>query len=108
MPDLENKNPETIENTEPSTEPLNSPLSFPKLAIKELEATYEMLVGFKKAVLSQKWEGPDVQNVAMGLMWINQMEIDHRNKLEVARREQKEAIKKAQEAIKQAGGKVNE
>jgi hypothetical protein len=77
------------------------------MGFKELRATYEMLVGFKTAILNTKWDGVDVEAVAMGLVMVKQMEGQYRVQVDVAEKREKEMAREVREAIKAAGGKIS-
>jgi|SRR5690242_18649563 len=114
MQDSENNKPDSTESTEPSpelspqpgsdTKPLNVP---PGMGLREINATYEMLVRFKEAVRDNTWPGDTVQAVAMGLQMIITLEGQYRGQVERMRAMEKEAVKRAKQAINDAGGQVN-
>lgn len=98
---------ETNDSLEPSNE-LSPPSGFsPKLGVREIQATWEMLVKFKQAIKNAHWSGEEVQAVAMGLQMVMQMEAQYLGQLEAAKREQKEALKNAKIKIQEIGGQVN-
>lgn len=77
------------------------------MGLREITATYEMLVGFKDAIKRNRWEGTDCQFVAMGLQMVITMESQYRGQMERMRILEKEAVKRARQAIKEAGGQVH-
>ncbi len=108
MQDSENNKPDANESPAPSTEPtLNNPF-IPKLGLKELRATWEMLVKFGKAIEeNDHWSGSEAEAVAMGLMMIRQMAAQYHVQVDVAERQQKEQGEKLKAQIKAQGGKIN-
>jgi hypothetical protein len=81
----------------------------PHLGLKELTATWEMLMGFRLAIRrNQNWHGEDVQAVAMGLEMITQMEHQYRAQVELARNREKEDMRKTREAINEIGGIISD
>jgi hypothetical protein len=106
MQDSENNKPEKIETSAPSIGP-SQPLINPRIGLREITATYEMLVNFKTAILSVDWPGEFVQAVAMGLEMVKTMETQSRGQVEMARQNEEEMKRRAKEAIKQQGGTIN-
>lgn len=109
--DSENKQPELNVSPEPSQEPspaFNAGLSNQKFGIREIEATYEMLVHAKAAInRNDHWSGEDLESMAMLKAMIAQMESQYRSQLEQARALEKETRKKIKEEITKAGGQIN-
>lgn len=110
MQDSENSNPQKNESPEPLQEPSPRPSPFmPKLGLRELNATWEMLVKFQRAIEgNQHWGGTEVEAVAMGLTMIRQMSAQYSVQLEVAIKESEAQKRKVKEGIKLAGGSINE
>ena len=104
--DLKNNKPELNESLAPSPAP-SANAFIPPMSVKDIQATYEMLVNFKAAIRNNKWDGSDTAAVAMGLMMIAQMEAQYSSQLERAKKQDKEMAQKAREAIQNAGGQVN-
>lgn len=108
-----NEKSEEIKNPAPSPEPSMPPDNrpqapfIPNMGLREVTATWEMLVNFKKAVLSVQWPGDTVQAVAMGLEMIRMMEGQYRVQVEMAREHAKNQEKKAREEIANAGGRID-
>lgn len=113
MQDSNDKNPGTDGNTktvEPSTAPSTPPTGnpfIPKMGVREITATWAMLVQFKKAILSVNWPGEYLQAVAMGLEMIKQMEAQYHVQKEMAEKAADAERKKIREQIKNSGGNVN-
>jgi len=115
----ENKNPDVPESPAPSPEPTQPPLNegmpqgapspfIPKMGVRELRATWEMLVKFGRAIEgNDHWSGKDVDAVAMGLMMIKQMSAQYHVQLDVAEREEKMRLQRVKDQIKANGGKIN-
>jgi hypothetical protein len=99
----------TNESPELSQEPTQtSNPAFPRLGVRELEATYEMLVHARAAIRANvHWRGEDLEPMAMLQTMLGMQEGQYRSQLEQARQRETVAMKQAKEAIKQAGGKVN-
>lgn len=77
------------------------------MSVQEAQATWDMLVRFKTAIQENDyWKGTEVQAVAMGLQWVVNMETQYRGYLEKLKRDEKEALKKAKDQIKTAGGEI--
>lgn len=76
--------------TEPSKPQLDNEPTVPQMDLRQIEATWNMLVEFKQAIRETQWSGNKVQAVAMGLQMIVQMEQQSRGQLEAARRMEKE------------------
>lgn len=116
MKDSENdslmKSKNLTESGEPSTEPSPAPKNennpfIPQMGLSEAKATWEMLVGFKKAILENThWTGFDVQAVAMGLSWVQRMEAQYRVNYERMQENEKLRAAQVRDAIKSAGGKI--
>ncbi len=80
----------------------------PNLGVRELTATWEMLVSFKKAIKDNAhWRGEDVQAVAMGLQMIMTMEGQYRAQLEMAKQREKENVQAIKDNIVQGGRTVH-
>lgn len=80
----------------------------PQLGVRELNATWEMLVEFKNAIRNNDhWRGDQVQAVAMGLQMIMTLEGQYRSQLEVAKQRQKENAKSIKDQIEKGGGVVS-
>lgn len=114
MPDLENSKPETNELPEQSPEPSpasepeqQAPIAPPGMGLREITATYEMLVAFKEAVKRNTWPGDTVQAIAMGIQMVVTLESQYRGQMERMRVLEKDAVKRARQAIKDAGGQVH-
>lgn len=107
-PESNDNNPKISESPAPSLESTPPSNGFiPPMSVKDIQATYEMLVNFKAAIRNNKWDGSDTAAVAMGLMMIAQMESQYRSQLDRAMQQDKIMAQKAREAIKQAGGEIN-
>ncbi len=92
---------------QPSAEQSNQ-LFIPKLDIRELQATWEMLVAFKQAIhQNDHWSGKDTQAVAMGLQMIMTMESHYRGQLEMAKERDKQNAKAIKDQIAKGGGVIN-
>lgn len=91
MQESNESKPEANASAEPLTEPSQpSEIPFiPKMGVRELRATWEMLANFKEAILSVEWPGAYVQAVAMGLEMIKRMEINSRGQFELAKKNEK-------------------
>lgn len=89
-------------------QPQNNNPFIPNMPLPELEATWNMLAGFKQAVRNNTWAGDDVEAVAMGIRWVSNMEVQYRSRLDMARAEQRNAQKAARQAIHAAGGQIKE
>lgn len=101
--ELENNSSETNILPEPSPElsqPSNTPF-IPRMGLKEITQTWEMLVKFRRAI-EDKF-GAELEAIAMGLAMVKQMEAQYRVQVDVAT----EAKKRAKEAVKNAGGSIN-
>jgi len=66
-----------------------------------------MIVGFRDAIRETSFLGKHARNVAMGLEWLDQTVNGSANQLEAIKREEKDMIRRAKEAIKEAGGQMN-
>lgn len=79
-----------------------------KMGINEIQSTYEMVIGARKAIRNNEhWHGEDLENMAMLQIMLRNMENQYRSQLELARRNEKEAMKRAKEEIQNAGGVIN-
>lgn len=108
MQDSENSNPPITDSQEPLPEPSRPNDIFGGAGIREIQATYEMIVASKKAInQNDNWRGEDLQAMAMLMAMLSQMEVQYRAKLENLRSEEKEALRRAREEIRKAGGQVN-
>ncbi len=105
--DFKNNELETNESPEPSPAPSTPSNSFiPTMSTKDVKATWEMLVKFKEAIRGTMWGGDVVQEVAMGLIMISQMEGQYRSNYDQAMKRDAESAKNAKDAIKKAGGVI--
>lgn len=66
-----------------------------------------MLTGFREGVREGTYQGKHLKHIALGIEWLGPMINQWQAQLELAKREQKDAIKKAQEAIRNSGGSIN-
>lgn len=80
----------------------------PNLGVRELTATWEMLVAFKKAIQeNDHWCGQDVQAVAMGLQMIMTMESQYRIQMDMAKQREKQNAAAIKDQIAANGGVIN-
>lgn len=86
--------------------PESSPF-VPHMGARELRATWDMLVSFKKAIIGARWGGDEVQAVAMGLQMIIQMEGQYRAQVDMAEKREKSDMSKAKMSVVSAGGTIN-
>lgn len=77
------------------------------MGVREVTATWEMLVQFKEAVLNVEWPGQYVRAVAMGLELIKGMEIQYRAQIEMLKAQEKQQAQDAKKNIEAMGGKIN-
>ncbi len=99
--------PEPSDNRpSPSAEPQGV---FPaNVSLREIQATWEMLVQFKAAIRENDyWPGDKLEAVAMGLSMITRMEAQYRVQVEMARIREKEQSRVARASIQAQGGTVN-
>lgn len=79
----------------------------PKLGLRELRATWEMLTKFGRAIKeNEHWSGKDVEAVAMGLTMIKQMGAQYHVQVEIAQREAESEKQRIKKQIKAQGGKI--
>lgn len=114
--DSENNAPEQNGSAEQLTAPSNVPPSqvdqapfIPNIPLRELQATWEMLIQFKKAILTPKndWDMADIQAVAMGMQMLSQMEVQYRAQVERRREDEKRNIDAIKAQIAKGGGVVS-
>lgn len=67
-----------------------------------------MLISFREGVRNGTYEGKNLISIAQGLMFLDSLIGQSQGQLEMAKKEEKEALKRAKEAITEAGGKMNE
>lgn len=119
MQDSENSKPGNSESTAPSTVPFepqlppndapeaNNPF-IPRMGLKELTLTWEMLVKFSRAIEeNDHWSGKEVEAVALGLTMIKQMAGQYHVQVEMARKHHEDQKRKLKDQIKAQGGTVN-
>lgn len=108
---IEDSNMSNLETNEPgvpSNEPLTPPVLNPKhgLNFEQVKSSHRMLVGFREAINEGSYFGKHMVYLAQGLMFLNQMIGQSESHLEVLKQEQKAALKRAKETIKEVGGGI--
>lgn len=66
-----------------------------------------MLVGFRDSLQDCQFPGKDARNIALGMDFIARMIEQSKIQIEYAKSQEKEMMKRAKDAIKDAGGQVN-
>lgn len=94
------------ESPEPSPAP-STPPGFPKLGVQELTDAYMMMVGFEEAIRDGSFSGRHARALALGLDFVQRTIPMYKHQLDVAKAQEKEMLKRAKAAIKDAGGDVN-
>lgn len=82
-------------------------LNMPKVPMQVIKDSHNMLVGFREAIREGTYHGKGLIVIAQGLMFLDQLIGQSQAQLEMAKAEEKEALRKAKEAIVNGGGKVN-
>lgn len=67
-----------------------------------------MLLGFREGVREGTYQGKHLMHIAQGLMLLDQLINQSQGQLDRAKILEKEAYKRSQEMIRQAGGQVKE
>jgi len=93
---------QTIESPEPL--PGLSPQPR-RVTLQEVKATQDMLIGFHETVSEASILGKQSRYMAMGIEFLKNMIEQSRRDVERVKAQEKEMMKNAKDAIKEAGGK---
>jgi len=110
MPDSKDSNPSNP--LEQSTAPLPSPATnkpfIPEMSVRDIQATYEMIVGARAAIRrNEHWTGEDLEAMAMLGQMLKNMEVQYREQLDKAKRNEADNFKRTKADIEARGGKIN-
>jgi hypothetical protein len=72
-----------------------------------MRSSHEMLTGFRDALRESSFPGSYARHIALGMDFIERMIQQSRMNMDMAKREEKEMIKRTKDAIKEAGGQIN-
>lgn len=107
MQDSENSKPENVESSEQLSEQSTQQSSIPEMPLDQMRQSHDMLIGFREGVREGSYQGRHLIKIAQGLMFLDKMIGQCAGQIEVAKQREKEMMKKAKEAIKDAGGKIH-
>ena len=102
MPDLDTNKPDSTESKEQSPEPSPQsnggavvPTPGRSVTLGEIQATHDMLVGFRKGIKQGSFTGDHLIQIAQGLQFLDNMVAQSQGQLEMAIRMEKEMKAKA-------------
>ncbi len=106
---LPEPSPAPSPETQAPPPPTNNPPPFvPRLGLREITATLEMIIGSRRAIrVNEHWRGEDLEPMAMLLQMLGGMEGQYRAQKDKADADEKALRKKMVTELKEAGVPLN-